>query len=606
MGSARVYKFNVPYAGADVGDLSYTQTTDTMYLAHLSYPPSKIVRAGSTSWTFQTLTFGSTQVPPTAPTATATTPNNGGSVGLYDVSAGYVVTAVATQTQVESVATAPVTVSNDLTLQGNINTISWTAPAGATSTTTYYNVYKTTVNGFYGFVGSTTNTTFTDDNIGPDYSQSPPQNVNPFATAGNYPSSVTLFQQRLFWARTTNAPNGLFSSRVGGADLENLNRSTPLRADDSIDTAIFSGQATNINSLTSTSYLLGLASDGVYVIDGDGNGGPIFANSGPSMRKQVGRGASRLPGIVADSVVFYCPAIGNSVRTLGFDYTVDGLKSNDVSIFSPHLFEGFLIVSWCYQREPRSIIWAVRNDGILLCFTWEEGQGVWGWTRCDTDGTVLSVCSISENAEDSVYLIVERVINGVTKTYVEQLASHLWTDVKQTCFVDCAVTATFTTPVSSVSGLWHLDGATNVAGIVDGVPVSGLTVTNGVVDLPASIGTGSVITLGLPFEVEVQTLPMRQTLPNIGSNIGRMQQAAQAVLTVLNTSNLSVGINSGQTFPWRPTDDQMWDNATGLFTGDSVVTLDNKAHNQVSLYINQTAAAPLTLLGVALDLDVTQ
>ena len=598
MGAARVYKFAMPYLGSDVGDLSFTQTTDTMYLAHISYPPSKIVRSGSTSWSFATLTFGTIQASPTSPGVSASSPNTGGSVGAFPLARTYKVTAVSTA-GVESLPTSAVSASNDLTLSGNSNTISWTAPTG--DAPAWYNVYGSTVGGFWGYIGQTTATSLKDANIGPDYTRSPPNSTNPFSDAADYPSSVALFQQRLWWARTTNTPNGLVGSRIGGAQLENLNYSIPLRADDAINQAIFSGQATNINSLTSTSYLLGMASDGIYVIDGDGQGAPITANSGPQFRKQVGRGASRLTAIVADSVVFYCPAVGNSVRSIGFDFTVDGLKSNDVSIFSPHLFEGFSIVSWCYQREPRSLIWAVRNDGVLLCFTWEEAQGVWGWTHCDTLGTVLSVCTISENAEDSVYMIVQRTVAGVTKAFVEILAPHLWTDYKQTCFVDCAVTATFDTPQSTVTGLWHLEGATNIAGLVDGVPVSGLTVLNGNVDLPVSVGSGTVVTLGLPYEVEVQSLPLRSSDPRTGSNVGKFQGAQRATMSVLNTADLVVGINPDQTFPWRGIDTQSWQNPGVPVTGDSLVSLDNRVDNQTALYIKQTSAAPFTLLGVAMD-----
>jgi hypothetical protein len=592
MGSARVYKFNTPYRGTDLAELTYAQTTDTMYLAHLSYPPSKIVRAGSTSWTFQTLTFGTSLAAPGSVSVTPVTANIP-SGNYYPVSVSYVVTAKNDQ-NVESVASSTVTATNDLTLSGNYNTVSWAAVSGATR----YDVYKSTVGGFFGYIGSTAGTSLSDHNIGPDYSRAPPKGITPFAAAGDYPSTVTLFQQRLIWARTTNAPNAIFASRT--AQLENMNYSTPLRADDSISFAIVSGQATSLNGLTNTSYLLGLASDGVYIIDGDGQGGFLTATS-TAARRQIGRGAGRLGAIVADSVVFYAPAVGNTVRTIGFDFSVDGLKSNDVSIFSPHLFESHTIVSWCYQREPRSIVWAVRDDGILLCFTWEEAQGVWGWTWCDTAGTVLAVCSITENGQDSVYLIVERTIAGVTKTYVEQLAAHLWTDVTQTCFVDCALTNTYAQPVSTVSGLWHLEGATNVAGVCDGVPVSGLTVTNGMVTLPASIGTASVITLGLPYQVDIETLPLRQASQGIGSNLGRIQGAQQAVVSVLNSANFLAGINTNQLFPVRGIDNQAWDNPLLPVTGDCIVSVDNKIQNYISLHIQQIAASPLTVLGVSLD-----
>src|SRR3546814_11986223 len=103
---------------------------------------------------------------------------------------------------------------------------------------------------------------------------------------------------------------------------------------------------------------------------------------------------------------------------------MDGLKSDDVTIFSPHFFEGFDIVSWCYSQEPRSIVWAVRSDGKLLAFTWEQAQQVWGWTICETEGFVTSCCSISEDGEDRVYITVRRPINGEARTLIECMASH--------------------------------------------------------------------------------------------------------------------------------------------------------------------------------------
>jgi hypothetical protein len=45
---------------------------------------------------------------------------------------------------------------------------------------------------------------------------------------------------------------------------------------------------------------------------------------------------------VIDNVAFYQTSIGFSIRTLGYEFSTDGYNSNDVTIFSPHLFEGFI------------------------------------------------------------------------------------------------------------------------------------------------------------------------------------------------------------------------------------------------------------------------
>jgi hypothetical protein len=302
--------------------------------------------------------------------------------------------------------------------------------------------------------------------------------------------------------------------------------------------------------------------------------------------------------LVVDNVVFYVPSIGTSVRSLGYDFAINGLRANDITIFSPHFFTGHTIVSWCYSQEPRSLIWAVRDDGALLCFTGEQEQNIWGWTLCETDGRVLSVCAITEDGEDRVYLIVQRSIGGQSRCFVERMASHRWNALAECCFLDCAVSASFAAPQASFTGLWHLEGQTNVAGLIDGVPVSGLTVTNGTIMLPASIGTGSVVSFGLPYSVDVETLPLRINAPGSGSNIGKVQNPSMAALTLSETGLINAGIGSADLFPVVP---RQTDAANALFDGTYLVSMDNAVRTECTVWINQDLPLPFTLLGVAID-----
>jgi len=595
MGVSRVYKAGSPYNGVDLADIDYEQTTDTLYIAHLNHPPTKLVRAGNIAWSFETIAFAPSITPPAGCTVLATIANtdsaNSG-LNYFPETATYCVTAVNDNTTEESVASPTASAFNDLTLKRNANNLSWPAVTGATR----YNVYKASNTLFYGYIGTTKALTFVDDNIGPAYDRAPPQANNPFATAGNYPSTVTLFQQRSIWARSTNVPHGIWTSK--SALIENFDYSTPLRADDAMSFAIMAGRVNSVNQLTSTTALLALTSDSVFKIDGDGNGSPLDGASPPVMRREVGRGSSRLPPLVVDNVVFYVPSTGASVRSLGYDFAINGLRANDITIFSPHFFQGHTIVSWCYSQEPRSLIWAVRDDGVLLCFTWEQEQNVWGWTRCDTEGKVLSVCSITEDGEDRVYLIVERTIAGQTNRFVERMASHSWDVLADCCFLDCAVSASFSTPQTTFTGLWHLEGATNVAGLIDGVPVTGLTVADGAVTLPDTIGSGMVVTFGLPYAVDVETLPLHLNVPGEGANIGKVQNPARAVVSLSETGPINAGIDSANLFALQP---RVTDPANGLLDGAYLVTMDNKVRDECTVWINQTAPMPFTLLGIAID-----
>lgn len=594
MGVSRVYKVGSPYNGVELSEIDYEQTADTLYLAHLNHAPTKLVRAGNINWTFQTVTFAPAIAAPASCSVTATVANtdsaNSGA-NYFPETANYCVTAVNDATTEESRASPTASAFNDLSLKRNYNRLSWPAVAGATR----YNVYKAENTQFFGYIGTTTSLSFTDDNIGPAYNQAPPLANNPFSGAGNYPSTVTLFQQRSIWGRTGNIPHGIWASR--SARIENMDYSTPLRATDAMSFAIMAGRVNSVNQLTSTTTLLALTSDSVFDIEGI-SGGPLDGTTPPMIQRQVGRGSSRLSPLVVDNVVFYAPSSGTSVRSLGYDFAINGLRANDVTIFSPHFFQGHAIVSWCYSQEPRSIIWAARDDGALLCFTWEQEQNVWGWTLCQTDGKVLSVCSITESGEDRVYLIVERVIAGQTRRFVERMASHNWDSVNDCCFLDCAVSASFSTLQSTFTGLWHLEGRTDVAGLVDGKVVTGLTVTNGTVTLPSAIGTASTVSFGIPYSVDVETLPLRVSMQGEGSNIGRVQNPGTAVIEFADSLSVSAGIGPNSLFAVKPHPD---DAAGALLNGNYTVAMDNKVRHETTVWIHQSDPLPLTILGIAID-----
>lgn len=597
MGVSRVYQTGSPYNGAELSEIDFEQTADTMYMAHIDHAPTKLVRSAHTSWTFSSVAFGPVIAAPTGCSAVASKPNqdaaNEGD-NYFPQNASYAVTAVDDETGQESRASNTSTASNDLSLKRNYNTITWSGTGDR------YNIYKADNSQFFGYIGTTESSTFRDDNIGPALDRAPPQADNPFNAVNDYPSTVTLFEQRSMWGRTRNVPNGVFGSRSG--QLENMDRSRPLRADDSLSFAIIAGRVNSVNQLVSTTSLLALTSDSIFSIDGDGSGGTLTADSPPASRRQIGRGSSRLSPLVIDNAVFYAPSVGNSVRTLNYSFEVDGLKSNDVSIFSPHFFEGLGIVSWCYSQEPRSLIWAARSDGKLLCFTWEQEQQVWGWTLCETDGDVLSICSISENGEDRVYLIVERIVNGVSRRFVERMASHNWDDVADTCFMDCAVSGVFEPAQSSFTGLWHLEGRTDVVGMVDGAPVTGMTVTDGTVTLPASIGTGSQVTFGIPYQADVKTNPVRVNLQGSGSNVGRLQQIGDVVLTLSETGEIKAGIDESHLFPVKRRSTENYGSPAALFDGQTEpITMENKAGVEAQVHIRSELPEPMTILGITVE-----
>jgi len=591
MGVSRVYQAAMPFNGSELSELDHEQTTDTLYLAHLDHAPSKLVRNGHADWLWSAVTFGPDIAAPTGVNATATVTNtdseNSGA-NYFPQPATYVVTAVNDDTGQESRASSSDSATNDLTLKKNYNTITWSSVTGATR----YNIYKADNQQFYGYIGTTDELTFRDDNIGPALDRAPPNAENPLGATGDYPSTVTLHDQRLLWGRTRNVPNGIWGSRIGVTQLENMDRARPSQADDAFSMALVSQQVSPVNQLVSTTSLLALTSHAIFTIDGDGNGGVIVGNSPPSARREIGRGATRLRALAIDNAIFHASAVGYAVRAIGYSFELDGNRSNDVSIFSPHFFEGYEIVDWAYAAEPRSIIWAVRSDGKLLAFTWEQEQGVWGWTLCETQGLYKSVCVITEQGEDRAYFIVERSINGQTKRFVERMASFLSDAPEDRCWLDCSISGTFQTPRATFGGLWHLEGEI-VAAQADGACYTGLQVSNGQVTLPVE---ASKVTIGLPYSVDIETLPFR-TSGQTGSNIGRRQQPGDLVLQLRTTANIKAGIPS-QLYPVKQ---KLGAAGSPLQIIDGLtapLSMPNKAADEIVIAIRQDLPSPFELLAI--------
>jgi hypothetical protein len=561
---ARVYRAFSPYNADQLAELDYEQSADTMYLAHLQVTPTKLIRTAHTNWTFSTVTFAPTLAAPTGVGVVATQPNvdaaNSGN-SYYPTDQRYVVTAIDDDTGQESRVSSIVTANNDLNLKRNYNTLTWSAVTGAER----YRVYKSDITADFGYI--------------------------------DYPSTVTFFQQRLGWARTSNHPNAAYFSRSG--EYENMDISRPLKASDALSFALLAGKVNAVNQLVPMSNLLALTSDSVFSINGGSDG--FISPTNIVTSRENGRGGSRLNPIVVDDVSFYQTAVGSAVRTLGFRFETDGYASNDVTIFSPHLFKGHTIVSWAYCAEPLSVIYAARDDGILLAFTWQQEQQVWGWTLCETDGLVESVCSISEAGEDRLYLVVKRTVQNVEKRYIERLATSIWDEVGDSAYMDSAVTFSFTTPTALLTNLQHLEGKEVVA-LADGAVVDGLTVTAGSVTLPAP---ASQVTVGLPFTAIIETLPLAiQT--SKGWTLAKPQQIATAVLKVKDSRGFLVGPSDDKLVEPRPRNNEPFGSAPDMMSGYVEAILKPHISNVVTVVVQSSTPLPLTVTEVLFDPKVSE
>lgn len=427
------YEIASPYTTADLPDLQFTQSADVLTIVHPSYAPRELKRLGATSWTLTAISFQPNISAPASLTATART-GGSGTVTNY----GYRVTAVSSfaSGSVESWPSNTATVDSFDNVPGA--TLSWAAATGAD----HYNVYKNKSSGVFGYIGQSSGTTFSDINITPDTTKTVPIGYNPFDGA-NYPSTVGYFQQRMVFAASVANPQTIWMSRT--SDFHNFGYSDPSRDDDGIEITLASREVNQIRHLVSLRELLALTSGAEWSITGSADSGVTPDSISAIPQSYVGTN-SVLPAVYGNTAL-YVQARGGKLATLAYNYVADGFVAQDVSVLSSHLMRGYTLTDMAFTLAPNGVVWIVRNDGGLLGFTFLADQQVYAWHRHDTDGAFESVASVPEGDEDVLYAIVRRNINGVTRRYIERMASRQLTKYAsgdyaydRAFFVDCGLT----------------------------------------------------------------------------------------------------------------------------------------------------------------------
>lgn len=248
-----------------------------------------------------------------------------------------------------------------------------------------------------------------------------------------YPAEVEFFSDRLIFASTDADPQTLWFSTTG--DYANFGKSTPIVDSDAISATINSRRINQVTDLVGLDSLMILTKSTEWKLD-TGNSA-VVAPDTVGFKPQSYNGSSTVPALVIDNTALYIQGRGQSIRELASDQSYTGQYiGRDITAFANHLLENRVIVDWAYQQYPYSLVWAVMDDGNMLCLTYMKEHDVIGWTRIETAGTVQSVCVIPEGEQDAVYITVRRTTVDSSGVWVERLANRQVEDIRQMAFLD--------------------------------------------------------------------------------------------------------------------------------------------------------------------------
>lgn len=335
-----------------------------------------------------------------------------------------------------------------------------------------------------------------------------------------HPVTTAFFEGRLFYAGTPYRPLNIWGSRI--QDYENMDVGDKLD-DDAVKFTVDASMQNIIRWLVSHEVLLIGTSSGEWRLGSVDPADAITPTNPMRPKEQTTYGSKEIQAILLANAVLFVDAQGRRVRGAQYIFEkgeLGGYDAPDYTMLSEHITESG-IIGMAYQQNPYPILWCVRDDGVLIGMVFEPGQKVWGWFRCVIDGDVESVAVIRGVAEDEVWIIVKREINGNTKRYVEYFKPRDWGDDQADCFfVDSglsfdggdAVTITGITranPGVVTVGTWPVDG--NGDNIADGDQIRIRDVV-GMLEV-----NNKVFSVSNP-NVEAKTFELRDNLDTINFN----------------------------------------------------------------------------------------
>ena len=413
--------------------------------------------------------------------------------------------------------------------------------------------------------------------------------------ANNRPSVVSFFEQRLVFGNTNNNPQTLFFSKNG--DYDNFTVGTG--DDDALIYTIASNQVNAIRYLSATRVLTVGTSGGEYVLTST-NDGPVTPTT-TLIRKYSNYGTATIEPVQVADVTLFVQRGARKIREFKFvgDVNTGGYQAPDMTILAEHITKGG-ITQMAYQQEPDSVVWCIRADGTLLGLTYRREEEVVAWHKHVLGGVfgsgqavVESIATLpTDSGEDSLFMIVKRTIDSVTKRYVEKLKPFDFGSLSTAAhFVDSGLSYSGSS-TTTLTGLYHLRGQTlNI--LANGSSHPTATVSNGGVTLNSAATTAAV---GFSFTSSMQTLRLEAGSVD-GTSQGKPKRIHGITLRLFETVGLEVGNSSTDVdrIPFRDSSMAM-DAAVPLFTGDKDIEFRGGFDEDDRIYIQQSQALPMTIL----------
>lgn len=510
-----------PFTEFEIDDIRITQSADVLYLFHPDHEIQKLVRETAVIWTLSDIVA-----------------DDGPYMGLNNTTT--------TLTPSGTTGSITITASDTIGINDDLGFL-------ATDVGRLMRIKDAALDWTWLTITARSSTTVVTATIeGPDLSDSTARldwRLGLWSDTTGWPSTGTFFEDRLTVGGVDISPQRLDMSRSGLYESF-----SPTDQDGTVTDDHAIGFSLNSNDVN---FIRWMVPDEKALLVGTAGGewpvrpsslGEATTPTNVSGKQSTSYGSAPVAPIRAGKAVLFVQLAGRKLRELAYVFEADGFKAPDMTLLAEHVSTPAM-VELAYLKEPQSILFAVRSDGVLLGFTYERDQNVVAWHRHELGGTsdaqgtfakVESVASVpTPNADrDEVFMIVERWIGGRSQRNIEVM-TKVWEsgDLQEDAFhLDAGFTQVDVTATNTITGLAHLEGET-VDIYVDGAAHPPVVVT----DAKAVLNhTGFIKTVGYSYDSDGETLPVEAGSED-GSSQGKTKRISRLGLWLMDTLGLKVG-----------------------------------------------------------------
>lgn len=490
-----------PWTLAEVTAVDYTQSADTLVLAHRAVETRTIVRgADHNLWTLATAGF--TNIPDyDFNDADSPTPTS----HVVDLAFGSFSTGQRYKLELNGFETPEIIWADNSTAEGkaaNERRIAAEllllpptgfAAAGITVAFQSGSTYRVTFSAdsadlYEPMTGRNTDSTaatVTATTVTPGVARREPV----WSATRGWPRTVAFYENRLIIGGSFSLPQSLFGSVIG--DFFNFELGTGLD-DEGIFITVNTNQVNEIRSVYPGRHLQVFTSGGEFYSPDR----PLTPAMALPQQSRFGS-AEGIKPVEVDGATIFLTRQRKTLREYLFLWAEEAYNATSLSVLASHLLKSVRDVAaqTSTDDEDDSYVFAVNEDGTAAVLNTLRAQDIAAWTEFVTRSgdAIRSVAVVG----DEIYVLAQRARNGQLVYQLEKLTFETRLDASVKVTTGLGI---------QVSGFDALAGET-VQVLVDGAPIDDLVVTPaGKLNLPAA--AESSVEAGYFCAPVVQTMPL--------------------------------------------------------------------------------------------------